>query len=375
MSDYSIGEVVPDVEEDDKFESESSIQEEHDVGGGISSHVQSAQDSVQEAWLSGELESQLMEVMSFLENKRRRWDDSQEPGNVELLEPYKKEALLEGRDEDPTRATALHIMASNYVLHGYNKIPEELIGPVIRDLLAEYLAPSNQTETEEEKKKREEPILKMAIKWRDNYGFVQLIKNSSPRQHLAALLAAQDGDDRNALHHIFAWPDDKLKRVPEADAEKVLTRALDLVPLATAETLAAKDKDGNTPIHYAADPRQSRGRDSRYVNLFKEMVERADPFMRGNKAFNNMDESPLRYAKRMSAHLQGTKRPKRDCDKVQGGAAVPTTPSASSTDPKRLASQTDLTSQKHLRLQHIPQSTEKTPGSPITQKHPKDNLR
>ncbi|KAL2181048.1 uncharacterized protein P884DRAFT_274879 [Thermothelomyces heterothallicus CBS 202.75] len=147
-------------------------------------------------------------------------------------------------------------MASNHVLDGYDKVPDEIIRPEIRDLLSEYLASWDKTETEEEKKdkRKEKPILNVAIKLRDNDGFVQQIRESCPAEHLAALLADQDGDGRNALHHIFAWPDDKPRSRTEANAKRVLTLALELVLLATAETLAAKDKDGNTPIHYAADP-------------------------------------------------------------------------------------------------------------------------
>jgi hypothetical protein len=257
-----------------------------------------AQGSDEAEWRKLELERQLKNVMSQLRDGHRKWDDDG-PADVPLLELYKKTTLATKRDAEATRATALHILARQYKTD-YADIPGEIIRPVIRDLLIQNNKPSVETGTGE--KRKEEPILKVAITF-SNDEFIDKVKEAWP-EGFPALLDAKDSDGKNALHHIFAWPNEKVTVRLEADAKMVLERALKFVPVAKEETIAAQDADGNTPIHYASDYRQCYQRPDEYVAIYKEMVRMGDDLMMGESAFNNRDDSPILYGQRTLAHCE-----------------------------------------------------------------------
>ncbi|EAQ89632.1 hypothetical protein CHGG_06251 [Chaetomium globosum CBS 148.51] len=187
----------------------------------IAGHHIRAQGSDEAEWRKLELERQLKDVMGQLRDGHRKWGESGPP-DVPPLELYKKTTLATKRDAEATRATALHILARQYKTD-YADIPGEIIRPVIRDLLIQ---------------KRQ---------------------------------ALETATTRMPLHHIFAWPDEKVTVRLEADAKTVLKRAMEFVPVAKAETIAAQDVDGNTPIHYASDYRQCYQRSDEYVSIYKDM--------------------------------------------------------------------------------------------------------
>lgn len=253
-------------------------------------------------WLSLELEQQLKDIMRQLKDRRRRWGDDSSSG-VPSLEPYKQKTLVERRNAEPTRATALHILARQYRTD-YADIPGDIIRPVIRDLLQQNIQPSS--EAEHGGRGTEEPILKVAMTF-NNDEFIHQVYKAWP-EAFPTLLDARDSEGKNALHHIFFWPDKKVTVRPEADAMMLLQRAMEFVPVAMSETVAAQDADGNTPLHYAADYRQCQLRTDEYVEMYTEMVQKADDLMRGEKAFNSWGESPILYSQLTLAH----------CEKVMG---------------------------------------------------------
>lgn len=292
-----IGYAAPDPEDHD-YSLDLEDVEEHSVN--IAGHEIQSEGSDEAKWLNQEeLEQQLKDVMSSLKNGLRRWGDD-EPSDVPPLEMYKKRTLTNKRSAEATRATALHILARRYKAD-YADIPGEIIRPVIRDLL---ISQNDEISIEASlgKKRKEEPILKVAITF-NNDEFIHQLKETWP-EGFPSLLDIKDSDGKNSLHHIFAWPDEKVTTRPEADAKLVLKRAMELVPVAKKETIAAQDADGNTPIHYASDYRQCYLRTDEYVTIYKYMVRVAEDLMRGERAFNNRDESPLLYGQRTLAHCE-----------------------------------------------------------------------
>jgi hypothetical protein len=241
--------VAPDMEDDD-IDMELDDVEPDPVSS--LDHATRAHGREEAEWLNQELEVQLKDVMQLLKKGLRKWDNDHGPPDALPLEPYKKTTVVTKKNPEVSRPTALHILAWQYKTD-YADIPDDIIRPVIRDLLlhgGESLAGAKPDE-----KRKEEPILKVAILI-DIDEFVQHVKAAWP-EGFPDLLDAQDSDGKNALHHIFAWSNDKVTTRPEAEAKLVLKRALDLIPAAKKETLAAQDADGNTPIHYATDYRRT----------------------------------------------------------------------------------------------------------------------
>ncbi|KAI0198872.1 hypothetical protein F4808DRAFT_247493 [Astrocystis sublimbata] len=255
-TEMGVGDDYYSPSEDDDDDSEGDTESNAD-------HTQ-VQDGEAE-WLGQELEHKVKNVMNLLETEQRKWGGGEygpSPSKVALLEEYKKREIITGRSNEPTRATTLHIMARNYKSDQYDKIPERIIRPVIRDLLTEFFKTPGSAETEKDKKRSEVPIW-VAIILGNSYEFVDQIKAACP-ERLPDLLEAQDKDGKNALHHIFAWPkrNNGTERSKLKETIKMVTkRASELVPVANGKTIAAQDNDGNTPIHYAANFQQCQNRD------------------------------------------------------------------------------------------------------------------
>ncbi|KAH6854899.1 hypothetical protein B0I37DRAFT_410945 [Chaetomium sp. MPI-CAGE-AT-0009] len=264
-------------------------------------HRDRAQGRDEAAWLKQDLDQQLKDVMSQILNRRRRWDDNG-PSGVPPLELYKKRTLVEKRTGEARRATALHILARQYGTD-YAGIPGEIIRPIIRDLLLQNGELS--ADAERGGRRKEEPILKVAIMFNSDE-FIYQVQKAWP-EAFPALLDAKDSDGKNALHHIFAWPDRKMTVRPEADARMTLRRAMEFVQVAMNETVAAQDADGNTPLHYAADYRQCDLQPDEYVDMYVAMVHKADDLMRGEKAFNKWGESSSLYGQSTLAHCERVK--------------------------------------------------------------------
>lgn len=271
-------------------------------------HIQSTKDSEENSWADLDLSDQCQKAMHLLTSGERQWDN--EPGDVTVpvLEQYKKIALTRRDERDKSTPTALHLIAKDYKKQ-YKNVPEEIMKKVLKYLLDERdLSPPE-----------EEPILKIAMKY-NNSEFIDCVMDCWP-DGFPDLLDIQDSNKQNFLHIIFDVS--KLELVPPPKKEQgishlqqfrnqTLERARKFVPRAKPQTLAAKDKDGNTPIHYAMDYRQCWGRKEPYVETFKDMVLKGDELMKTEAAFNNDDESPILFFKRTERKVLEYRRERQE---------------------------------------------------------------
>lgn len=122
----------------------------------------------------------------------------------------------------------------------------------------------------------------------DNGEFIDCVMDCWP-DGFPDLLHTQDSEGKNCLHQLFAVPN--LRPTPGAARDKNAPTLPDVrflaknrgpvfVSKAKPETLTAKDKDGNTPIHYAMDYWQCSGRNEKYVDMVRQMVLKADTVMK-----------------------------------------------------------------------------------------------
>ncbi|KAK7422549.1 hypothetical protein QQX98_001572 [Neonectria punicea] len=250
-----------------------------------------AANEEERTWMTKELEQQCREVMDQLRLNKRRWDDSTGSHEVPLLEEYKKTTLAKGRAHDGYAPTTLHILAKD-TYKTFSKTPHTIRKKVVRYLLEHIYDCS--CDTEQEERGKEELILKIAMT-HNNDGFLDCVLDCWPEK-IPELLDIQDNDGKNCIHHIFTWQYTLTQK--KDGRERFLDRVQKLVPIAEAKTIAAMDKDGNTPIHYAMHYRQCRGRSEKYVETVKEMMRRGDEVMRVSGAINKKGESPIHYCRR-----------------------------------------------------------------------------
>lgn len=261
-----------------------------------------AEKSEEMLWRTLDLDQQCQQVMDLLSKQQRRWDSRSEDSNVPILEDYKKTSLTERDVVDTATPTALHILAKNYKKHNYSEVPKDTRKVVIRYLLEHIY--KNPFENRSEGAVREDPILKVAMKF-GNDDFIDCVMDCW-EDKFPHLLGIRDSEEKNFLHEIFAWPsitpasraaNDRNRLTSQQVRAKTLTIGRKVVPKAQPETLAAMDKYGNTPIHYAMDYRQCWGRTDTYVKMFQEMVLKGDRAMRKSGEFNKQHQSPIQYCK------------------------------------------------------------------------------
>lgn len=246
----------------------------------------------EDRWNRRELGQKFKDVIESITRGTRRWDgDSGDPG-VPILEAYKKMSLTERERANPKTGTLLHRLATQ---QEFNSVPKEL-----RTTLVQFLLRHRDDSAAEE-----EPFLKLAMKY-DNEHFIKCVMEAYP-EGVADLLAATDDEGRNCLHHVFFMPDDLVmaKAPLKLFKETARRRAEMFVPRVRDETLAARDKSGNTPIHYAANYLLCVGWpwQGKYVQTFKKMVVRGDAALRGRE-YNECDESIILYCQHTRAEFQ-----------------------------------------------------------------------
>ncbi|KAH7020453.1 hypothetical protein EDB80DRAFT_561533 [Ilyonectria destructans] len=252
----------------------------------------------EERWRAKELEQQCNEVMEMLkQGGERRWDDSAAGTDVRVLEDYKKSTLATRRDlRDVNYPTALHILAKD-TNKEYSKVPRDVRQKVFRCLLEHRYNNSNAaSKPKPEETGKEELILKVAMAY-DNDEFVDCVRDCWPEK-FPDLLGIQDGEKRNCLHHLFIRRKPSPTQNGQEVKEKFLARVQKLAPQAKAETLAAMDQYGNTPIHYAMNYSQCLGKPDSYVDTVKDMILKGDEVMREKGAFNKKGESPILVCQR-----------------------------------------------------------------------------
>ncbi|KAJ5370377.1 uncharacterized protein N7496_006469 [Penicillium cataractarum] len=218
-------------------------------------------------------------ILGQLEKGQRRWsDEKDENQSATLLEPYKKAILIETDERDREHPSLLHALARRWnQYHTENPIVRKAIIYIIEK------APKNGV--------KEAPIWLQAVS-HGHLEFIKFIKQHCPA-HLPEILAMQDDKGQNFFHHLFYLA---IRDNTNQQRKETLDRAKEYFPHATAQILAAQDKeDNNTPIHYALHPQQCLGRGQEYVKLAKEMVQRADKLMERGAEFNRLGQSPYQY--------------------------------------------------------------------------------
>ncbi|KAL7790945.1 hypothetical protein V8C37DRAFT_161785 [Trichoderma ceciliae] len=276
--------------------------------------VSPPEDNEETIWRRLDLNDKFEKVMELLNQGKRRWDDSSRSPNIPILEEYMKEGLTARDPRDSKGSTALHILARDYQKK-YSSIEKKILMSVITFLLAHMDKAASSTEASPGI--REEPILNVAMEY-GNDEFIQCVKDCQPGG-FPDLLHIKDEEGKNFIHRVFFLPaqamyntsNNNTARSIKDDRNNAMKRAIRFVPEAKPETLAAKDADGNTPIHYAMEYRQCYGRNSKYIRIFQEMVEKSDKFLKGNNAFNNEEESPLLYSLRTEKEYKSTTQYKK----------------------------------------------------------------
>ncbi|KAJ4320188.1 hypothetical protein N0V84_005973 [Fusarium piperis] len=258
--------------------------------------LNSQEASEEVEWKKLELESQCKDVMDLLRTDKRRWDDSAGPANVRVLEDYKKRTLATRRDpRDPMVSTALHILAKDSSKE-YAKVPRDIRETVIQFLLdARDLEDKNAAKARPEEMAKEQLVLKVAMTF-DNDEFIDCVMECW-RDKFSDLLDLRDGDGKNCLHHLFAWPNHISNQDTAEKKALFQSRVKKLASRAKAQTLATPDADGNTPIHHAVQYRQCRGKPEEYVQEVKKMILKGDEIMKTTSALNNHGQSPLLFCK------------------------------------------------------------------------------
>ena len=245
-------------------------------------------------------------VMELLATGKARWDESDE-GHADLLEDQKKE-ILNGRDEhDRTTPTILHKLAQKLEADNFKNVPDDILQKIILYLLQHRESTSLTSET---KDLDEEPVLKVAMMY-DNNRFIDYILTLAPLK-LPDLLDARDAAQLNCLHYAFKVQVHKaIPNVPRTrrtlqvvQAEKAalgntLKMLYKFVSKAKAKTIAAIDKEGNTPVHYALDYElcSMKSKAETYSQIVKHLIHRSDQVRKKMPAneFNLKDESPYLY--------------------------------------------------------------------------------
>ncbi|KPM35437.1 hypothetical protein AK830_g11140 [Neonectria ditissima] len=251
------------------------------------------------AWRAKELDRQCVEVMEDLRLNKRRWEESIGPNDVPVLEDYKKTTLAQRRTYDEYAPTALHIFAKG-TDKAFSRTPKNICMKVIRYLLEHRY--NSSCDLYQGESGKEELVLKIAMK-HNNDGFLDCVLECWPEK-APDLLNIQDSDGKNCIHHVFDWP--FTSKQDGNGKERFLDRAQKLAAKARANTLAAMDRDGNTPIHYAMHYRQCRGRPDQYVEMVKEMIRKGDEAMRASgTASNKRGESLIHYCRHTNAEFMG----------------------------------------------------------------------
>ncbi|KAF2968969.1 hypothetical protein GQX73_g4638 [Xylaria multiplex] len=280
------------------------------------------QDPEEVEWGHKNSNEQRKEIIRLLapgpakEPPQRRWDTSGE-SSAEPLQGFHREAFV--------TLQTLRLLAHDFNNENFITIPED-----------------THIDTDRT------PILILAMGL-DNVEFVSfIIKNFET--HLPRLIDDHDSNKMNVLHYIFKLYFQNALRFEKNAASgrgkqlnlnlKVLSdMVIKLVRVATPESLASPDGQGNTPVHYALDysfrPIQRRGYD--WFSVVKSLVEKSDEVLREMpwNQFNNNDQSPYlyfldtreRYRKKILGNKADQKR-KMEHQSAQGMAIMSQQPTS-----------------------------------------------
>lgn len=258
-------------------------------------------------WNELPMEDKWEDVMGLLQNQTApcRWDAyCGDPSITSFLEGYKKEGLKIKDDREVRSPTVLHMLARNFDKNGFAGLDERSKQRIINFLL-DHRKNESDSQASLKTKSSEDPIFIVALRY-DNKDFIQFLLSNCP-DSVKDLLHASDEEKTNTLHHIFrvhfpkAIQDYFRKNTPmkRLDLKNTYKLAVSFAKIASAKTIAAQDKDGNTPLHYALDYTLCRIPTDTHQKLVFQMIEAADKFLRedankGNQ-FNHMEDSESPY--------------------------------------------------------------------------------
>lgn len=273
-------------------------------------------------WKSRELEDQCKDVLKVLSQNRRCWNSDDGSLDILPLEGYKKRTLAEkkGDSNDPTRFTALHVLARSkkefYQFYQTRKdVCMQLIGYLLENRAED---PEIQSWAGEKRML----VLQVALIY-ENDKFVDCVEEFLGNE-FQDFLHLQDANEKNCIHHLFSWPLERSgKRIlaQKSVEENILylNQVRKLALKAKAQTLATADNEGNTPIHYAMHLKQCNDRGDDYADIIKILIVRADECMVKNKTlFNKKKESPLMYWRNVLIATQEENNKRQQADQKKG---------------------------------------------------------
>lgn len=268
-------------------------------------------------WNQLPIDEKWEDVMSILQNQvvPCRWDATCGDSSVNnFLEGYKKEGL-KIKDEREVRAgTALHMLAKHFDKNGFASLDQKAKQGIIRFLLDNG---DCDQPTRLKIQEFEDPLFTVALRY-DNKDFIKFVLSHCP-ETVESLLHSSDEDGTNTLHHLFKahFPKaitDRNNKIGSKKLNLLYTYKLanSFTAIASAETIAAQDKYGNTPLHYALNYALCRIPTENHQKLVFQMINTADTFLRkdinkGNQFnFRQHPESPYLYFHRTKSEFLET---------------------------------------------------------------------
>lgn len=246
-------------------------------GEGIAEEEEKKEEKV---WLSKSVDEQCRDVLNLLIKGERSWLGIAGDESIAAIEPYKITAILNRWDSrDTTTPTALHVLAKESNLSTRAE-EARILKPFVKCFLNNGNLRQKDTGAE-----NNVPVMKTAVLFKNNV-FVTCVKECWP-QGYADLLHDTDKDGTNCMHLAF-----------QKQYLRVLAKS------ARADTIAAKDRNGNTPLHYAVDYSLCRKMRESHLEYVKQMVVDSDATFRKVGEFNVNEESPYLYYKHTKARWE-----------------------------------------------------------------------
>ncbi|KAL1864707.1 hypothetical protein Daus18300_007509 [Diaporthe australafricana] len=296
----------------DDSDSDTSLGIREDVGFGDLTQsdeaptVEAHSDEL-DIWNQLPIQGRWDQVMKILKDQGRRcrWDDQcGDPETQNFLEGYKKDGLNFKDDSDPRSPTVLHMLAKDFDRSGFASLDEKSRSRIIVFLL-DHQRSESTGQAGHKTNYGEDPVLIVALR-NDNKDFIRCVLRHC-RNSAGYLLDACDVEGTNSLHHIFKEHFPRAvgdyfskRRGKKLDLKTTYTMVLSLADLARPETIAAQDRLGNTPLHYAMDYTLCRIPTDNHPKIVSQLIAVGDRLLSKNAKSSQFNkekdpESPYLY--------------------------------------------------------------------------------